>query len=128
MGLRELAEADLGRIIEDRDGGFGWDLVLTDPAGVSYPLVGSSTDIARAIDPETGQAVTGRFASVSIRISTLLLAGATSLPRAVADKSSRPWLVTFDDINGTSATFKVQASAPDRALGLLSLTLETYAA
>lgn len=128
MGLRELAEADLGRIIEDRDGGFGWDMTITDPAGVSYSLVGSSTDISRAIDPETGQAVTGRFASVSIRIQTLLLAGATSLPRGVADKASKPWLVAFADINGVAGLFKVQSSAPDRTLGLLSLDLEVYTA
>lgn len=128
MGLRELAEADLGRIIEDRDGGFGWDITLTDPAGVSYPLVGTATDIARAIDTETGQAVTGRFASVSIRISSLLRAGASSLPRGVADRAGKPWLVAFSDINGTPDVYKVQSSAPDRALGVLSLTLEVYVA
>lgn len=126
MGLRELAEADLGLIVEDRTGGFGWDIVLTDPAGAQYPLVGLSTDIAQVIDPETGQLVTGRLAAVSIRTSSLLLAGATSLPRAIAEKTSKPWLVAFDDINGTAWTFKVQSSNPDRALGLITLILENY--
>ena len=127
MGLRELAERDLAVIVEDRDGGFGWDVVLTDPAGIEYPLVGLSTDIAQAIDPETGQLVTGRSAAVSVRISSLLLAGAASLPRAVADKASKPWLVAFDDINGNPWVFKVQHASPDRALGVITLQLEAYA-
>jgi hypothetical protein len=128
VGLRELAEQDLAVIVEDRDGGFGWDIVVTDPAGVNYTLVGLSTDIAQAVDPETGQLVTGRSAAVSIRISSLLLAGATSLPRAIPDKGGKPWLVSFDDINGAPWTFKVQHASPDRALGVLTLQLELYGA
>lgn len=128
MGLRELAEADLAVTLEDRDGGFGWPVTLIDPAGASYgDLIGQSTDIAQMIDPDTGQLVTGRSASVSLRISSLLLAGVSSLPRGVADKAARPWLVTVEDINGNAGMFKVQQSNPDRTLGVITLLLEAYA-
>lgn len=126
MGLRELAEQDLGAIIEDSAYGFGWSITLTDPAGLTDPnLIGFSDDISQVIDPDTGQLVSGRLASVALRISSLLTAGFT-LPRGIADQSSKPWVVTFNDINGTSHTFKVRQADPDRALGLIVCILEGY--
>lgn len=126
MGIRELAEQDLGAILEDSAYGFGWSITLTDPAGLTDPnLIGFSDDISQVIDPDTGQLVSGRLASVALRISSLLTAGFT-LPRSVADQSSKPWVVTFNDINGTSHTFKVRQADPDRALGLIVCILEGY--
>lgn len=126
MGLRELAEQDLGAILEDSAYGFGWSITLTDPAGLTDSnLIGFSDDISQVIDPDTGQLVSGRLASVALRISSLLTAGFT-LPRGVADQSSKPWVVTFNDINGTSHTFKVRQADPDRALGLIVCILEGY--
>ena len=126
MGLRDLAEQDLGGILEDDAYGFGWPITLTDPAGLSdNTLIGFSDDISQVIDPDTGQLVSGRLASVALRISSLLTAGFT-LPRGVADQSSKPWVVTFNDINGTSHTFKVRQADPDRALGLVVCILEEY--
>lgn len=126
MGLRELAEQDLGAILEDSAYGFGWSITLTDPAGLTDPnLIGFSDDISQVIDPDTGQLVSGRLASVALRISSLLTAGFT-LPRGIADQSSKPWVVTFNDINGTSHTFKVRQADPDRALGLIVCILEGY--
>jgi len=126
VGLRELAEQDLGAILEDSAYGFGWSITLTDPAGLTDSnLIGFSDDISQVIDPDTGQLVSGRLASVALRISSLLTAGFT-LPRGVADQSSKPWVVTFNDINGTSHTFKVRQADPDRALGLIVCILEGY--
>lgn len=126
MGLRELAEQDLGAILEDSAYGFGWSITLTDPAGLSDPnLTGFSDDISQVIDPDTGQLVSGRQASVALRISSLFTAGFT-IPRGIADQSSKPWVVTFNDINGTSHTFKVRQADPDRALGLVVCILEGY--
>jgi hypothetical protein len=125
MGLRTLAEQDLGLILEDATTGFGWPISVTDPAGTVGALTGFSDDIAQIIDPDTGQAVSGRLASVALRISSLTTAGLT-LPRGIADAGSKPWLVTFDDINGNAYTFKVSQSNPDRALGLVTLLLELY--
>lgn len=122
MGLREIAEADLGAILEDAVAGFGWPIVLTDPTGTTQALTGFSNDISQLIDPDTGQAVSGRLASVALRISSL----ASGLPEGIADATSKPWLVAFDDINGNPFTFKVVKSNPDRALGLVTCLVEFY--
>ncbi len=127
MNLRELAESDLGFIVEDGATGFGWPITLTDPSGFSGvgPLTGLSDDIAQVIDPDTGQAVSGRLASIALRISSLTTAG-FALPQGIADAAQKPWIVQFDDINGNAYKFKVQQSNPDRALGLVTCLLETY--
>lgn len=125
MGLRETAQMDLGRILEDSTTGFGWSLTVTDPAGTSAALTGFSNDIALSIDPETGQAVSGRRASIALRIAALT-AASLGIPRGIADQTSKPWLVAFDDINGNPYTFKVQESHPDRAIGCVTCLLELY--
>jgi len=125
MGLRALAETDLGNILEDKTYGFGWDITVTDPDGLSEPLVGFSDDISQIIDPDTGQAVSGRLASVALRISTLNTLGFT-MPEGISDSSKKPWLIEFDDINGNAFKFKVKQSNPDRALGIVTLILELY--
>lgn len=126
MSLRQLAEADLGTILEDGVTGFGWPITITDPAGNAGTLTGFSDDIAQIIDPDTGQAVSGRLASVALRISSLALEGLT-LPKGIADAGSKPWVIEFDDINGNAYKFKVSQSNPDRALGLVTCLLELYA-
>lgn len=125
MSLRQLAETDLGLILEDGSTGFGWPITITDPAGNTGTLTGFSDDIAQIIDPDTGQAVSGRLASVALRISSLALQGLT-LPRGIADAGSKPWIIEFDDINGNAFKFKVSESNPDRALGLVTCLLELY--
>ena len=125
MGLRVEAEKDLGIILEDDTGGFGWPITVTDPAGTSAALVGSSTDIMQGIDPDTGVMVTGRLASVALRLSLLTLAG-LGIPVGISNKALKPWLIQFDDINGAPYIFKVSESRPDRALGLVVCVLELY--
>lgn len=125
MGLREEAEKDLGILIEDRDTGFGWDITITDPDGAFADVIGSSNDITEVIDPDTGVAVSGRLATVSLRQSTLKAKG-LSIPVGIIDKSLKPWIVEFLDIAGEAYKFKVRESNPDRTLGLISLILETY--
>lgn len=125
MGLRQIAESDLGLILEDSTTGFGYSITVTDPSGTVRPLTGFSDDISQIIDPDTGQAVSGRLASVALRISSLTLAG-LGLPCGIADAGSKPWLIEFNDINGNAFTFKVAQSNPDRALGLVTLLLELY--
>ena len=125
MSLRETVEADLGVILEDGITGFGWPITVTDPSGTVGNLTGFSNDISELIDPDTGQAVSGRLASVALRISSLTTAG-LGLPEGIADSASKPWLIAFDDINGNAFTFKVQKSNPDRALGIVTCILELY--
>ncbi len=127
MGLRETAEQDLGTIMEDSATGFGRPITLTAPDGTVGLLTGFSDDIAQVIDPDTGQAVSGRLASAALRIAHIeaKLPG-KGLPVGIADAAIKPWLVAFDDINGNSFTFKVAQSNPDRTLGLVTLILEIY--
>lgn len=125
MSLRQLAEQDLVAILGDTQG-FGWPITLTSPEGLTATLTGFSNDISQVIDPDTGQLVSGRLASVALSLSDVFDAGFT-MPRAIADSASKPWLVTFDDIKGTSHTFKIRQSDPDRALGLVICILEVYA-
>lgn len=125
MGLRQIAETDLGLILEDSSTGFGYSITVTNPSGTVRPLTGFSNDISQIIDPDTGQAVSGRLASVALHISALIAAG-LALPVGIADAGIKPWIVEFDDINGNAFKFKVSKSNPDRALGLVTLVLELY--
>lgn len=127
MSLRTQAAADLKAIVEDSAGGFGFAITITDPAGTSAALVGLTTDIGTTIDPDTGQAVAGRRASIALRIASLTAAG-LAVPVGVADSASRPWLVTFDDIDGTSHDYSVLESMPDRAIGVVTCLLEAWQA
>jgi hypothetical protein len=124
MGLREIAEADLAVTLEDT-AGFGWPITITDPGGFALQLTGQSDDIAQTIDPDTGLIVSGRRASVAVRLKALY-DGGLSIPQGIVDEASRPWLVQFEDINGLPYNFKVVQSNPDRALGLVTLILGAY--
>ncbi len=125
MSLRSVAENDLGAILEDGVMGFGWAIQVTDPSGLSKPLTGFSDDISQIIDPDTGEAVSGRLVSVALRISSLNTAG-LALPVGIADSKIKPWIIEFDDINGNPYKFKVAQSNPDRVLGLITCILELY--
>lgn len=125
MNLRQTAENDLGAILEDGAMGFGWPIQVTDPSGLSKPLTGFSDDISQIIDPDTGEAVSGRLVSVALRISSLTTEG-LALPVGIANASIKPWIIEFNDINGNPFKFKVAQSNPDRALGLVTCLLELY--
>lgn len=128
MSLRTLAELDLGVILEGDAFGFRWAINLTDPEGFTSPdLYGISQDIAQVVDPDTGELVNGRLASVSLRLSTLSSLGFTGIPKGVESATAKPWVVEFLDINGTSHTFKVRHGNPDRTLGVVNCILEGYA-
>jgi len=125
VGLRQLAETDLGSILEDDVYGFGFDIIVTDPANVVLAMKGFSNDVSEFIDPDTGQAVSARVASVALRIS-VLTAGGLGLPTNISDASLKPWRIAFDDINGNSYLFKVSEAKPDRSLGMVVCMLELY--
>jgi len=124
-GLRTTAEADLSFILEDGAMGFGWPITLKDPTGTTANFTGYSGDISAMFDPDTGVPVSGQLAHVALRLSSLN-AVPFELPRGVADESSKPWVVTFDDIDGTARTFKIKNSDPDFTLGVVVCILEVY--
>jgi len=125
MGLRQIAQADLKAILEDDVNGFGWPITVTDPSNVSASMKGHSNDIGQMIDPETGQLVSGRLASVTLMMSSLADAG-LGIPVGITNSSQRPWRVTFDDIDGVSHTFKVTNTMPDRTVGNVVCLLELW--
>jgi hypothetical protein len=125
MGLRLIAETDLEHILEDSVYGFGYDITVTDPNLTTADLIGYSNDIAQLIDPDTGQAVSGRLATVVLRISSLTSKG-LGLPENIADTAQKPWVIEFNDINGNPFKFKVSQSNPDRTIGVVSCILELY--
>ena len=125
MNLRQLACQDALAILEDTDSGFGWPIVVTDPNGATYSLTGFSQDIGLVVDPETGQAVSGRLASVALPMARIEASG-LKLPREIPQSTSKPWLITFDDILGKPRTFKVRETMPDRTIGVIVCILEFY--
>jgi hypothetical protein len=121
MGLREQAALDAQAILEDKTSGFAWSFTLTSPQGVAAQLKGFTTDIGQTIDPDTGQAVAGRRASVAISLRSL-----PELPLLSADENRKPWLVRFSDAKGVRACWKAIEIIPDRAAGIVVLLLEAY--
>lgn len=126
MGLRSEAAAALVEIYEDEDTGGGWPITVVSPAGLSKVVIGRSADIGQMVDLETGAILSGRSASVSFAISSILTAGFTTLPEGVVTATQKPWLVNFKDANGNSHTFKIQQSNPDRTVGAVTCILEVY--
>lgn len=125
MGLRELAQRHNRQITTNQTTGFAWPIIITDPAGTIGKVSGFGDDISALIDPETGQAISGRLASIAVNINELADKG-LGLPVEIHDKKIKPWVVEFDDINGNPHVFKVEKSNPDRALGMVTCLLEFY--
>lgn len=121
-GLREKATADNKAILND-DKGFAWPITVTNPAEVSADLKGFSNDIALLIDPDTGEAVSGRTASVALHTADLTALG---LPVGIMNPKSKPWIMEFDDINGNPGVFKVKKSFPDGTIGMIVCVVEVY--
>jgi hypothetical protein len=125
MNIRQLAESDLATTLEDSVGGFGWDITVIDPHYNSATITGQSDDIAQVIDPDTGAIVSGRLATVALRLSTLTT-NEIGIPKGIANEKQKPWVIKFNDINGNAHKFKVIQSNPDRALGVVTCLLEGY--
>ena len=124
MSLRSQACADALTFLGDTNH-FGWPIQVRDPSGLAVQLVGYSNDVHETIDPDTGQAVSGRQASVALHIATLKANG-LDLPIGIEDGAIKPWVIRFNDILGVAHTFKVMEALPDRAIGIVVCMLETY--
>lgn len=125
MNLRDMADRDLGFIMEDEKTGVGQPIFVTNPEGVRERFVGPANDISQMIDPETGMVVSGRTVSVSIRLSTLKLRGFET-PRGIGNSRSKPWVIDFVDQLGEKHVFKVIDANPDRTIGNVLCILEEY--
>lgn len=121
MGLREIAQRDSRAIL---NGDAGIVLTLTDPAGNAGTLTGWSNDIGFLIDPDTGQAVSGRYATIAVSMIDLAAEG-LGIPTNVSE-GVEPWRVALVNERGESFSFSVMSSQPDRTLGVVTCTLEVY--
>lgn len=124
MGLREQAVLDAQAIIE-ATAEFAVEVVLIDPAGTEHAIKGLPTDIGLSTDPETGQAVSLRRASIAfsmLRLDELEL----DLPAGIASSTQKPWRVRMTDARGKVQTFKVVETQPDRTLGVHVCFLEIW--
>ena len=124
MGLREQAHLDLQGILED-ESGFSWPIVVVNPFGDRTPIKGFSTDIGLTIDPNTGVPVAGQRASVALPIARLTAAG-LALPKNIAERNKKPWLVEFADVLGRPRVYRVVNTIPDVALGCVVLIVEDF--
>lgn len=124
MNLRLQAAADAQAILNDA-AGFSWPIKVTAPDDATACLKGFGNDISLLIDPNTGMAVSGRKASIALALADIDAAG-IGIPKGIAESDRRPWVVEFDDIRGVPHRFKVSESNPDRALGIVTCTLEAY--
>lgn len=126
MNLRLQAAADLQAILSDTANGFARALTVTPPVGAPVALTGLWTDVGMSIDPNTGMMVTGRKASVSIARAALRAAGLAD-PKGVADSASKPWVISYVELDGVTTTrWKVSDVAPDRGLDIVTCMLEKY--
>ena len=123
--LLQTVQADLGTILEDSAQGFGQSMTVTNPAGTSATVTGFFNDIAQTIDLDTGQVVSGRTVSATIRIELLTSVG-LAVPYGVSDSSLKPWTVGFTGVDGQTQTFRVVQASPDRVFGAVILALEAY--
>lgn len=124
IGLRQQASNDAEAIMKETYG-FVWPCVITSPGLSSVSFSCRSNDIHITVDAGTGEIVTGRQASIAILISDLVDAGFTEIG-SIAESTSKPWAVAFDDINGRSYNFKVAETFPDYTIGIMICILEVY--
>ena len=122
MNIRQLAQTHLAKILDSDSIGNSQSVFLTSPANVTETIEASTSDVSSLIDPQTGVAVRGRHATITIRIGLLTERG-LEIPRGTEDTTKKPWLVSFDDINGDRWEFKVDDSHIDRTLGIVTCDL-----
>lgn len=124
MSLLDVAAADLRAILSDVDSGFAVPIRVISPEDTEVTVNGLATDIGMSFDPETGQAIAGRRASVALPIAELEAAGSEE-PRGAP--SGRPWRLAFALPHAEERIFKVASVMPDK-LGCLVCFIEDYRA
>ncbi|MDR0675947.1 MAG: hypothetical protein LBF97_02780 [Elusimicrobiota bacterium] len=109
MNIRELAEKDLKKTLEDIDTGFGRIIKLTNNAGETQIVIGQYHRINADIDPETGMKIKSERSSITIRNSSVI------------GKIEKKWKVEVKDVNGEIVRGIVKDFMRDDALGITSL-------
>jgi hypothetical protein len=126
MNFLEIAQQDKAFTLKDSEFGFGTEITLKDPNLFTAVVTGRTNDISFAIDPNTGEAVSGRTVEITIDMQELEEKGFSSFPTAQSDKTKKPWIVEWTDTLGKSYSFTIQEANPDRTLGNVHCTLNFY--
>ncbi|OHB71357.1 MAG: hypothetical protein A2V70_04325 [Planctomycetes bacterium RBG_13_63_9] len=126
MSLGSEMLAIVRSIVENTDA-FSVPITCMDELGVTAVVNGLVNETALMIDPDTGVSVAGKQASAVVSRAAIVDSGLT-YPRAIADLTSKAWLVAWTGSDSAVRTFKVIEVAPDEnpAIDLLTLKLETY--
>jgi hypothetical protein len=127
MNFLDIAQQDKAFTLKDSEFGFGTEITLTDPDLFTAVVTGRTNDISFAIDANTGQAVSGRTATIAIDIVELQEKGFSDTPKAQTDKTKKPWIVEWTDPRTSkSYSFTILEANPDRTLNILLCTLSFY--
>jgi hypothetical protein len=126
MSLRDRAVSDVAAILRNTLDG-GQPITLTDPSDVATAgIIGWTSDVSSAIDPDTGAIISGRSVRVTIDVGQL---PAGPRPKAQSDSSLKPWRVSFPRITTAATTqYAVTRSLPDDTLGMITIELGNWSA
>jgi hypothetical protein len=113
MTLRELAQSDLKKTLEDKDGA-GTPFTLID-GEAEYPVIGTFGDIAYLLMPDVGNPVRTRTIVATYLIETLR--------RQTARTPERGWRVRLTDIGGNEQILFVTRYEPDRTIGIAKIIM-----
>lgn len=125
MSLLAEAALDLRSFLEDVDHGFGVRVSVVSPDQVQATVTGYSADVGRSMDPETGLAVSGRMAHITVPTAQMLESFG-EIPDGSPDSSQKPWLATVSlPGHPEEQTFRIFRTEPDK-LGCIVCYLEAY--
>lgn len=125
MGLRDDAARDFRAICGDSSG-FGVSLELRNPAGQQGTIVGLTSDVSLAVDPETGASVALRRVSVALSLLALDALG-IGRPVATVEPQGLPWRVRYREPGQLAArVYRVVETLPDASIAGVLLQLEEY--
>lgn len=117
--------ADAEAILGDLDT-FGQRITITAPNGVRADLAGLAAETGERLDLDSGASVAGASAHITVSSRPFAEIFGEVLPAKIAQRTERPWVVSFEDASGVERTFMISDTRPDRRLGLLTCLLESY--
>ena len=121
MNLNSIAESDLEFVLEDLSDGFGVEVIVTTPAGLTQTLTAQSTDIGVLIDPQTGVGIIGRNCEFNFRMSTLI-SKLGEIPKK-SESGNNYWTFSHVNTNGETWYFGIEQVHADRKLGVVKIVL-----
>ena len=111
MNLILESEEFLETSLEDSEY-FGWEFTLVNELGASQDLTGQVRNINMLIDIESGTEVQSEQASITVRLSSVLIG-----------EPAKKWTGSVVHTDGTLLDFYVVEAMPDRTIGMTVLKL-----